>query len=449
MKHKTRFLGEEKMLPLLLKLSSPAMVGMMVQAAYNLVDTLFVGWGVGVLAIGGLAIAFPLQMLIMAMAQAIGIGGASIISRSLGSGDHKQADHTLGNMIATVVALSLILATFGIIYLEPLLFLLGSSTDILPYAFDYMKIIFLGTVVFAFSITTNNVVRAEGNAKFAMVTMLISAGVNTVLDPIFIFILHMGVKGAAWATVISQGSTAAWLTWYFVSGKSSLRIKPRYLRPHMKILKETFAIGISAFTRQGSASLMLVVLNHRLGIYGGDMAIAAFGILRRMLLFLIMPIFGMVQGLMPIVGYNFGARKFCRVKEAMKMSILSSSILSMINFVAFFFFPAQLLSLFTKNPEVIRIGITASRIIALGLPVDGFQIMASGMYQAVGKALPSFILSMLRQILLLIPLVIMLPHLWGLTGIWIAFPIADIGAAIITIVMFTGEMKHLHRVCDE
>jgi len=209
MKHQTSFLGEEKIMPLLLRLSSPAMVGMMVQAAYSLVDTLFVGWGVGVLAIGGLAIAFPLQMLIMALAQAIGIGGASIISRSLGSGDRKQADHTLGNMIATVVVLSLILATLGIIYLEPLLYLLGSSSDILPYAFDYMEIIFLGTVVFAFSITTNNVVRAEGNARFAMMTMLISAGVNTVLDPIFIFALHMGVKGAAWATVISQGSTAA------------------------------------------------------------------------------------------------------------------------------------------------------------------------------------------------------------------------------------------------
>jgi len=162
-----------------------------------------------------------------------------------------------------------------------------------------------------------------------------------------------------------------------------------------------------------------------------------------------MPIFGMVQGLMPIAGYNFGARKYCRVKEVMKLSILYSSALSMINFVAFFFFPGQLLSLFTENPEVISTGITASRIIALGLPVDGFQIMASGMYQAVGKALPSFILSMLRQILLLIPLVILLPHLWGLTGIWIAFPIADIGAALITVVMFMGEMKHLHRVCDE
>jgi len=448
MKHQTSFLGEEKMVPLLIRLSSPAMVGMMVQAAYNLVDTLFVGWGVGVLAIGGLAIAFPLQMLIMAMAQTVGIGGASIISRSLGAGKIQRANHTLGNMIATVVLLGLILAVSGIIYLEPLLFLLGSSPDIFPYAYDYMEIILIGTVVFAFSITTNNVVRAEGNAKFAMMTMIISAGVNTLLDPIFIFGLKMGVQGAAWATVISQGSTAAWLAWYFLSGKSTLRIRAEYLKPHLSILKETFSIGISAFTRQGTASLMLVVLNHRLGIYGGDVAIAAFGILRRMLLFLIMPIFGMVQGLLPVVGYNYGARKLCRVKEAMKISITFSSGLAIANFILFFFFPAQLLSLFTRDPKVLRIGITAARIIALGLPVDGFQVMASGMYQAVGKALPAFLLSMLRQVLLLIPLVILLPHLWGLTGIWIAFPIADTGAALITLVMFIGEMRHLKRVCD-
>lgn len=441
------FMGKEGIPSLLFRLSSPAMIGMLVQAAYNLIDTFFVGRGVGVLAIAGLSIAFPLQMIIMAIAQTIGIGGASIISRSLGARQYRRADRVLGNMIGTVVMFGIIIAISGLVWLKPILVLFGATEDILPYASDYMAIIFLGTVVFAFSITSNNVVRAEGNARFAMMTMLISAGVNTILDPVFIFIFNMGVKGAAYATIISQGCTALWLTWYFFSSKSSLKPGFKDLFPDLQILKETFAIGASAFMRQGAASLTAVILNHSLGIYGGDMAIAAYGVIRRLMMFAIMPIFGIVQGLLPIVGYNFGAKKYCRVQAAIRLSIIISSLICLLSFGILFIFPYQILALFTSNMEVLRIGTHASRVIALGLPVVGFQVMASGMYQAIGKALPALLLSMTRQLFFLIPLVFTLPLIWALEGIWIAFPAADFGAFIVALVLFKGEMEFLEKQC--
>src|SRR6056297_2973993 len=444
---RSTFMGEENIGRLLLRLSSPAMIGMLVQAAYNLVDTFFVGRGVGVLAIGGLSIAFPLQMIIMATAQMIGIGGSSIISRSLGNMNIEHANRTFANMITTITLLSLLIAFGGLTWLEPLLILLGATPAILPYASEYMRIIFLGTVVFAFSITCNNVVRAEGNARFAMITMLISAGVNTLLDPIFIFGLKMGVQGAAWATIISQGSTAIWLGWYFYSGKSDLRIKIKAMIPEPAILKETFAIGISAFTRQSSASITAVILNHSLGAYGGDLAIAAFGIIRRILMFAIMPVFGIVQGLLPIVGYNYGGKQYCRVKKAIMLAIGFSSLLCIISSAALMICPGSILSLFTSDGKVLMIGTRASRIIAIGLPVVGFQVMASGMYQAIGKALPAFLLSLMRQIIMLIPMVLILPLFMGLKGIWIAFPVSDLGAFAVTLMMFRVEMKYLKHIC--
>jgi len=443
------FMGSEDVASLLLRLSSPAMVGMLVQAGYNLVDTFFVGRGVGVLAIAGLSVAFPLQMIIMAVAQTIGIGGSSIISRSLGAMEKERANRTFGNMVSAVVTLSFAIAVAGLMWLCPLLKLFGATPDILPYAADYMTVIFFGTVVFAFSITSNNVVRAEGNAKFAMMTMLISAGVNTLLDPVFIFTFGMGVKGAAYATVISQASTALWLSWYFISKRSDLRPGLKDLYPDTGILKETFAIGASAFMRQGAASMTAVALNHSLGFYGGDLSIAAYGIIRRLLMFAIMPVFGIVQGLLPIVGYNFGARQMCRVDRAVRLSIFFSTSICLLSFSILSFFPGQIIALFTSDGEVLKIGEHAARIVVMGLPVVGFQVMASGMYQAIGKAFPAFLLSMVRQIFMLVPLVIILPLFFSLEGIWIAFPASDIGAFLVTLFLFIGEMKYMKRHCAQ
>ncbi len=449
MAYESTFLEKESILKLIPKLSFPAMVGMIAQALYNVVDAIFVGRGVGMLAIAGISIAFPIQMVIMATAQIIGVGSASIISRSLGEKNREKAEKTLGNLMSSTLLLSAIAASFGLYFLEPILRLFGATDAILPFAAAYMKILFAGSVFFAFSIACNNAVRAEGNATFAMQTMLISAGVNVVLDPIFIFILGMGIQGAAIATVIAQASTALWLGLYYLRGKSDVRFSLRNLKPQFNILSEVIAIGLSAFLRQGAASLSLVVINRQLAFWGGDAAIAAIGILLRITQFAVMPIFGIVQGLLPIVGYNFGARLFCRVTTAMKLTIAISTFLCFLSAALLYFMPETLISLFNTNRELLPLGITASRYMAIGFPFIGFQVMASGLYQAIGKAVPALFLSLLRQVLLLIPLVLFLPSIYGLQGIWKAYPISDVLAAIITLILYRREMQRLTTLCSE
>lgn len=443
MPHKSSFLEKEPVLQLISRLSLPAIVGMIAQALYNVVDAIFLGQGVGMLAIAGVSVAFPIQMIIIATAQIIGVGGASIISRSLGERNREKAERTLGNLIGASIISSSLLAILGNTYLIPILRLFGATDAILPFASTYMRILFLGSIFFAFSIACNNTVRAEGNARFAMGTMLISAGINIVLDPIFIFTLKMGVKGAAIATIIAQASSALWLAWYYFFRKSEVRFKLMHLRPYPSILHEMVLIGFAAFVRQGAASLSLIVINRQLALWGNDAAIAAAGILSRITQFALMPIFGLVQGLLPIVGYNYGARLFYRVTTTMKLTILISTIICSIAATFMFWAPGMLLSPFTSHTDVLRIGIKASRFMSLGFPLIGFQVMASGLFQAIGKARPSLLLSMLRQVLLLVPLVLILPLLRGLQGIWIAFPLSDIFAAIITLFLYIKEVKQL------
>jgi putative MATE family efflux protein len=437
----SEMLANEKIGRLLFKLSAPAIVGMIVQALYNLVDAIFIGRGLGVLAIGGIAIVFPIQMLIMAVAQTIGIGGASIISRSMGSGDIKRAEKTMGNVFSLVVIISVVVTVFGSIFILPILKLFGATENILPYSLEYLRIIFLGTIFFTFAMATNNVVRAEGNAKVAMFTMLISAGLNIFLDPIFIFGLKMGVAGAALATVIAQATTAIYLVYYFLSGKSEMRFHSKDLKLNRDILKETFAIGAAAFFRQVAGSIMAVILNNLLVFYGGDISIAVFGVINRLLMFTFMPMFGIVQGLQPIVGFNYGAKQFRRVKEAIDLSILITTIMSTLGFLILMSSPHVLLGIFNKDMNFINHGKHAIRIIVLAFPLIGFQIVGASMFQAIGKAVPSLILSMSRQILFFIPLVLILPLFFQLNGVWLAFPAADILSFLITLILFAREMK--------
>ena len=449
MAYESSFLEKESVIRLIPKLSFPAMAGMIAQALYNVVDAIFVGRGVGMLAVAGISIAFPIQMIIMATAQVIGVGSASIISRSLGEKNRDKAEKTLGNLMGATLVFSAIVATLGLYFLDPVLRIFGATDAILPFAAAYMKILFLGSVFFAFSIACNNAVRAEGKASFAMITMLISAGVNIVLDPIFIFGFGMGIQGAAIATVIAQTSSALWLGWYYIRGKSEVPFLFKNMRPNYKILYEVTAIGLSAFLRQGAASISLVVINRQLAFWGGDAAIAAMGILLRITQFAVMPVFGLVQGLLPIVGYNYGARLFCRVTTAMKLSIAISSAICTLTGSLLFFAPQLLIPLFTNNREVLPLGISASRYMAIGFPLIGFQVMASGLYQAIGKTVPALFLSLLRQVLILIPLVLFLPYFYGLLGIWTAFPISDILAAIITLVLYRKDIKRLSTLCAE
>lgn len=454
MGERNELLGNESIGKLLMRLSIPATIGMIVQALYNLVDTIFVGQGVGVPGIAGVSVAFPIQMIIMSFAQMFGIGGASIISRSLGANNIEKAEKTMGNVFSLVIILSAIITILGSIYIEPLLILFGATEDILSHAIEYISVILMGSIFFSFAMASNNIIRSEGNARIAMNTMLISAGLNVILDPIFIFDiipiinvpgLNMGTRGAALATVIAQAATVIYLIFYFLRGKSIVKFRIKNLKLDIKLAIEIITIGLSSFTRSVAGSLLAIVINNSLAIYSGSIAIAVYGVIHKLIMFTLMPMLGIVQGLQPIIGYNFGADKPDRVKEALKVGIKIATIISTIGFIILMFFTNTMISIFNNDPDLIEMGTHALRVVVLVLPIVGFQVVGSGYFQAIGKATPALILSMSRQLLFLIPLILVLPRFFGLEGIWAAFPLADFLAVTLTFIVFMRDMRLLDK----
>lgn len=444
-------LANEKIGKLLFKLSVPAIFGMLVQAFYNIVDTVFVGHAYGVdsiQAIGGIAVAFPIQMIGMAVSIAIGIGGASIISRCLGERESKKADRIFSNLIFLSLFSSFLITVIGLVYIVPLLKIFGATDTILPYSFEYLEVILYGTVLFSLAMVTNNVARSEGNAKVAMNSMMMSGGLNIILDPLFIFTFGMGIRGAAIATVLSQGIGVLYITRYFLSGKSTFTFSLSNLKPDLKIITEVLAIGAAPFARNVSSSLMVIILNNLLAFYGGDTAIAVFGIINRLLMFTLMPMFGIIQGLQPIVGFNYGARNFERVRESVKLAILITTGMSIAGFLVLYLFPEQLFGIFSKDLQLITEGKSAVRIMVLATPLVGFQVVGGALYQALGKAKPSLFLSMCRQVLFLIPLVLVLPIYFDLSGVWAAFPLADALAFAVTLIMVIREFRLLAEASE-
>jgi putative MATE family efflux protein len=384
-------------------------------------------------------------MVIMAFSQMIGIGAASAISRSLGAKDIEKADYVAGNSFLLIVILSSIIAAIGLTFTEPMLRLFGATDTILPYAKDYITIILWGSVFFSFAMSSNNLIRAEGNAKVAMATMLIGAILNIILDPIFIFVFKMGVKGAALATVISKFVSFIYVLTYLYSGKSSLKVKLHHLKPKMRIIIEILTVGFAAFARHVTGSIVAIVVNNSLRIFGGDMALIIVGILHRVTMFVFMPLFGVIQGMQPIVGFNYGAKKLDRVKETLKLSLITTTVIATFGWLIIELFPFAIISVFTRDAEIIEKGSTIMRIVISVIPVIGIQLVGAALFQALGKAVPSLILALLRQVLLFIPLVIILPRVLGLglLGIWIAYPAADILSVVLTVLFLRSELKKM------
>lgn len=443
MNERNKMLGQEKISKVLMKLSLPATIGMVVNALYNVVDTIFIGRGVGAMAIGGLAIAFPIQMFIMAIAQMVGIGAASVISRSLGAGDVEKADHTAGNAYISIVAIALVTVVVGLTFIDPLLKVFGASATLLPYAKEYMQVIFIGSVFFMFAVASNNLIRAEGNAFIAMVSMIIGTGLNIILDPIFIFALDMGIRGAALATIISQFCSFVFVMIYIYSGKSQLKVKPHHLIPDKALLTEIFTVGAPAFARQVGGSILAIVLNNSLGFYGGDIAITIFGMINRLMMFIFMPLFGVVQGLQPIAGFNYGAEKYGRVREVISISIKYTTVYTVVGWTIAQIFAPFFLGIFTTDTNVVTMGIPILRTVILAIPVISVQIISSAIFQAFGKSKPAMILSLLRQFIILIPLVLILPRFFGIWSIWISFPLSDFIATVVSMGMLRSEIKDL------
>lgn len=450
MDKRSEMLGNEKISSLLLKLSLPATIGMIVNALYNLVDTIFIGRGVGKFAIGGLAIAMPIQMVIMAFALMIGIGSASAVSRYLGAKDNEKANYVAGNAFLAIFVLSSIFMVLGLLFVDPLLKLFGATDTLLPYAREYISVIFLGVIFFSFAMSSNNLIRAEGNAKAAMFSMIIGTGLNIVLDPIFIFIFDLGIRGAALATIISQFASFIFIIRYLYGGQSSLRVKPHHFKPQLEIMREIFTVGSASFARQIAGSVVAIILNNSLKIYGGDIAITIFGIVNRLTMFLFMPLFGVVQGMQPIAGFNYGAKKIDRVMEAVKLSAITATVLASFGFLFAEIFPSQIMWIFNKDPELIREGSKVLRIVIAMVPVIGIQIVGATLFQSLGKAIPSLVLSLSRQVLFFIPIVLILPRIGGLglLGIWLTFPIADLLSTFVTTILLKREVTKLKAEMD-
>ncbi|ERJ11284.1 MATE family efflux transporter [Haloplasma contractile] len=443
-------LGEKPVSKLLIKLAIPASLAMMINGLYNVVDTIFIGRGVGNLAIGGLTIAFPIQMLIMGFAQMVGIGAASLVSRSLGAKDIEKADRVTGNAYFAIFALSLLITTFGLLFIDPLLYTFGATDTIIPYARDYVRIVLMGSIFFSFAMMSNNLIRAEGNAKVAMVSMMIGAVLNIALDPIFIFVFDLGIQGAALATVVAQFISFLYVLRYMYSGKSALKIHPHHLIPDIKIIREIFAIGFSAFARSSTSSIFAIVVNNTLRVFGGDIAIVIFGIVNRVIAFLFMPIIGVVQAMQPIAGYNYGAKKFDRVKEVVKYAVLASTALALIGWLLGQTLPKYIIQAFTDDQYTINEGARVFRIVIALIPVLGVQFVGATLFQAIGKAAPALFLSLLRQFILLTPLILILPHLYNLElyGVWLAFPIADFLAVIIVYLLMKFQMNLITKKAE-
>lgn len=439
---KSQELGTAKIPALLARFSIPAIIGMLVQALYNIVDRIFIGQGVGPLGIAGATIAFPLMLIQMAFGMLVGLGATSLISISLGEGKKDKAEAVLGNAFFLLIAIAAVLSVSGLLILDPLLRLFGASETVLPYARSYTSIILLGTVFQSISMGMNNFIRGEGEPRVAMATMLIGAVLNTILDPLFIFGFKMGVAGAAWATVISLAVSAAWVMAYYLGGKSQLKIRLKNLLPRREIILPAIAIGSAPFAMQLAASLLNAIVNNQLKTYGGDLAVSAMGILFSVAMLFFMPIFGINQGAQPIIGYNYGAKSYDRMVHAVRLAVGAATVVVLIGFTAIQFFPRPMIALFAGSSEaLIETTVHAIRRYFLMLPIIGFQIIAAGYFQAVGKPKQAMFLALSRQVLVLIPLLLILPPIFGLDGVWFAPPIADLLSAALTGVFFARELR--------
>lgn len=436
-------LGQEKISKLLWNFSLPAIVGMVVNALYNIVDSIFVGNGVGDIGLTAVTIAFPIMIILMAIGMLIGIGASTLVSIRLGEQKHHEAEVILGNAFTMMIAAVLPMTAVVLLFLDQILVMLGAEPNVLPYAREFTRIILIGSIFMHIGFGLNNIIRAEGNPKVAMTTMLIGALLNTVLNPLYIFVFKLGIAGSALATVSAQAVSAAWVLHYLTSDKGVLTLRRENLRMDMDIVKEIVKIGLSPFVMQLAASVVTVLYNYSLLRYGGELAVAAIGIINRVAMLILMPIFGISQGVQPILGYNYGAKNYSRVIEVTKLGMYAATAVSLLGFIATQLFATSIIRIFNDNPELIAIGSNGLRLFLMMLPIIGFQVIGANYFQAVGKANYAILLSMSRQVIILIPAIIVLPHFFGLRGIWIAGPVADLASALLTGTYLWLELRKL------
>jgi putative MATE family efflux protein len=436
-------LGTESVGKLLLKYSVPAIIGMLVNALYNVVDRIFIGNipGVGPLAITGVGVTMPIMSITLAFAMLIGIGCTTNISIKLGQGKKEDAQKIIGNGITLSIIISLILSVIGIVFGNQILHLFGASDQTLYYAKSYIYIILAGTVFSTLGFTLNNTIRGDGNPKLAATIMVVGCITNVILDAVLIFVFNLGIQGAAIATVISQIVTALWGLMYYVKGKSNLKFEKSSLKLDKSLVKSIIAIGIAPFSMQIATSLVQVISNNALKMYGGDLAIGAMATISSISMIFLMPIFGLNQGSQPIIGFNYGAKQYDRANKAFKISALISIVILTAGWVLVQLSPETVIGMFNKDPKLMDISVNGIRIYLFMIPIIGISITGSNYIQSVGKAKIATVLSLLRQVILLIPMILILPNFFGLNGVWYASPISDFLSTAITAYILYRELK--------
>ena len=433
-------LGTQKINKLLIKQAVPATIGILVMSLNMIVDTIFVGQWIGVLAIAAITVILPIAFLISSIGMGIGIGGSSIISRALGANNTEKAFLTFGNQISLTVILAILFVTIGNVYSVPILNLFGAKGAILPIASEYFNIIIYGVPFLAFAMMGNPTIRAEGKPKFAMYAMMVPAVLNVLLDILFIKIFDWGMWGAGLATSIAYASCGLYILYFFLSSKSELKIIPKNFKLNFKIVLEIFQLGGVSIVRQGAISILMIVLNFSLFKYGGEIAIAIFGIINRVLMFAYSPIIGISQGFLPVAGFNIGANKNKRVQQTIKKSIWFGTIIGTLVFIGIFLFREELIWIFTNDTTLLDKTPNAMFIVFLATPIITMQLIGSAYFQAAGKALPALFLTLLKQGIFLIPLAYLLPKYYGIEGVWWSFPISDLLSTTITVLVLKREI---------
>ncbi|AZJ35833.1 MATE family efflux transporter [Tenacibaculum singaporense] len=438
-------LGTKSISQLILKQAIPASIGILVMSINMIVDTIFVGRWIGVLAIAAITVVLPIAFLISSIGMGVGIGGSSIISRALGANKENKAFEVFGNQISLTIALSVLFVLVGTFFSTPILRLFGANGNIIVPATEYFDVIVWGVPFLAFAMMGNPVVRAVGKPNYAMLTMLFPAIANIFLDVVFIKFMNLGMYGAGLATSISYAVSGIFILWFFISKKTELKIIPKYFKLNFSIVKEIVSLGGVTVVRQGTISILTIVLNYSLFKYGGEISIAIYGIINRVMLFALFPVLGVTQGFLPIAGYNYGANNTERVKETIKTSILFGTGIAVLIFIMIMLFPIELVGVFTEDEKLLKLTPDALIVAFLATPVITTQLIGSAYFQAAGKALPALLLTLLKQGFFLIPLVYILPKFYGVNGVWMSFPIADVLSTALTYAYLKREVKlHLN-----
>ena len=440
-KNDPHILGKERIGKLLLQYSIPAIIGMTITSIYNIIDSIFIGHGVGPMAIAGLAISFPLMNLVVAFCTLVSAGGSTLASIRLGQKDMKGATEILSHTLMLCITNSLFFGILSFIFLDDILTFFGASADTLPYARSFMQVILLGTPITYTMIGLNNVMRATGYPKKAMLTSMVTVVANIILAPIFIFHFEWGMRGAATATVISQLIGMVWVVSHFVKKDSTVHFEGNIWKMKRRIVESIFAIGMSPFLMNLAACFIVIFINKGLKEYDGDLAIGAFGIVNRIVFLFVMIVMGLNQGMQPIAGYNFGARQYHRVNQVLKLTIYGATLVTTSGFLVGELMPELAVSAFTTHEGLIERSATGLRIVVMFFPIIGFQMVTSNFFQSIGMASKAIFLSLTRQLLFLLPCIIILPMFWGSKGIWMSMPISDLAASIVAAVMLYRQFQ--------